>query len=174
MDFRALWEQGMTFVEFVAGAAPVHRPLWDGVYRTARVPDWALTPPMEERKLLALVEDWCVDTSSTTPILARWVEAVPGLSLRLIRRDEHPDVMDRYRTDGARSIPIIIVLDREFREIGRWGPYPAPLAEWVRAHKPPALVKGEFVKGKRSWYARDRGETTLHELIEVIGLRQAA
>jgi hypothetical protein len=82
--------------------------------------------------------------------------------------------MDRYLTNGARSIPIVLVLDRDFHEVARWGPYPAPLAEWVREHKPPALLKAEFVKGKRTWYARDRGETMLRELVEMMGLRVAA
>lgn len=174
MDLKALWHQGMTFADFVAAAAPAYRPLWEGVYRTALVPDWARTPPAEESRLLALVEDWCVDTSSTIPVLARWTELVPRLSLRVLRRDEHPAVMDRYLTHGARSIPIVLVLDREFREVARWGPYPAPLAQWVREHKPPALLKAEFVKGKRTWYARDRGETMLRELVEMMGLRAAA
>lgn len=174
MDLRTLWQQGMTFSEFVTAAAPAHRPLWEGVYRTACIADWARIPAGKERKLLALVEDWCVDTSSTIPVIARWTEAVPGLSLRLLRRDEHPAVMDRYLTHGARSIPVVLVLDRDFREVARWGPYPAPLAEWVREHKPPALSKGEFVKGKRMWYARDRGETTLRELVELVRSQAAA
>ena len=174
MDFRTLWQQGMTFSDFVAAAAPEHRHLWEGVYRTASIPDWARMPVMEERKLLALVEDWCIDTSSTIPFLARWAEMVPGLSLRLLRRDEYPALMDRYLTNGARSIPIVLVLDREFREVARWGPYPAPLADWVREHKPPALPRADFVKGKRVWYARDRGETTLREIAEIVRTQVAA
>lgn len=174
MDFAQLWNEAMPFAEFVTSAAPQHRPLWEGVYRTARMPEWALTPPREPRKLIAMVEDWCVDTSSTIPLLARWAEAVPGLSLRLIRRDAHPAVMDRYLTNGARAIPIVIVLGPDFRELAHWGPYPAPLGQWVRAHKPPALPRDEFVKGKRIWYARDRGETTIRELMEVVRRQQAA
>jgi hypothetical protein len=170
MDFRALWDQGKTLEQFLATAGPEHRPLWEGVYRTARVPDWALVPTPEERRLLALVEDWCIDTSSTIPLLARWTEAVPGLSLRLLSRDAHPEVMNRYLTDGARSIPIIIVLDREFNELAHWGPYAAPLGEWVRAHKPPVLEKPEYIKGKRAWYAKDHGETTLREVMARVGL----
>jgi hypothetical protein len=174
MDLRALWQHGLTFSDFVASAAAVHRPLWEGVYRTARIPDWARIPAVQEYRLLVLVEDWCVDTSSTIPVIARWIESVPGLSLRLLRRDEHPEVMDRYLTNGARSIPVIVVLDRDCNEVAHWGPYPAPLANWVREHKPPALPAAEFVKGKRVWYARDRGETMLRELLEILHRRAAA
>jgi Thioredoxin len=168
MDWKALWEEGYSFAEFVAAAAPEHRALWEGIYRASRVPEWATKPPAEERKLLVLAEDWCVDTSSTLPVLARWVEATPGLSLRILKRDEHPEVMDRYLSNGTRSIPVVLVLDRDLHLLRHWGPYSVPLASWVREHKPPALVKDEFVKGKRSWYARDRGETTLREVMAVL------
>ena len=57
-----------------------------------------------------IAEDWCGDASNTIPILAKLVE-LPGLELRVLRRDEHPEVMDRYLTDGSRSIPIVIALD---------------------------------------------------------------
>lgn len=168
MEHRDSWGMGVSFAEFVQAAAPEHRPLWEGVYRTARVPEWALGPLPSGRKLLALAEDWCIDTSSTLPLLARWSEQVPGLELRILRRDAHPALMDRYLTGGAKAIPVVIVLDESFTELGHWGPYAAPLAAWVREHKPPVLPKEEFVKGKRVWYARDRGESTLREVLAVV------
>lgn len=169
MDFQELWKEGLSFTEFVAAAAPEHRALWEGVYRSAKIPEWALTPPPAVRKLLVLAEDWCIDTSSTVPLLARLAEQVPGIELRILGRDEHPALMDRYLTNGNRAIPVVIVLDEAFRELAHWGPYAGPLGEWVREHKPPVSPKVEFVKGKRTWYARDRGETTLRELIALLG-----
>lgn len=168
MDLKALWDRGYSFADFVAHAAPEHRPLWEGVYRAARVPVWAMSPPTEERKLLVLAEDWCIDTSSTLPVLARWVEAVPGLELRILKRDENPELMNQYLTNGARSIPVVLILDREFREVAHWGPYAVPLGAWAREHKPPVLEKGEYVKQKRTWYARDHGETTLREIMALL------
>ena len=56
---------------------------------------------------------------------------MPGLELRIVLRDEHPEVMDRYLTNGSRSIPIVIALDEEFRELGHWGPRPRELQAWV-------------------------------------------
>ncbi|MBK6780568.1 MAG: thioredoxin family protein [Gemmatimonadetes bacterium] len=170
MQMRDYWELGVPFAEFVQAAAPEHRGLWDGLYRTARAPAWAAKPLAAPRNLLAIAEDWCADTSSALPVLARWAEAAPGLVLRVIRRDAHPELMNRYLTLGTRSIPVIIVLDADLQELGHWGPYPAPLEEWVRGHKPPAMPKEEFVKGKRSWYAKDRGETMLRELGPLVGV----
>jgi len=173
VNFRELWQGALTFGEFASVADERHRALWQAVYRTARVPAWASVPLGSARQLLVIAEDWCGDAVNTVPVLARWVEATPGLSLRIIRRDEHPAVMDRYLTNGARSIPIVVVLDREFRELGHWGPRPRELQAWVMAHKE-TMPKDERYRETRRWYARDRGETAIREILGVLGLERAA
>ncbi len=171
LDYRRLWDEALSFPRFVAEAEQ-QKELWEGTYRLARIPEWATRPdgvPLP-RRLLALAEDWCADTASTLPVLARWAQETPGLELRILKRDRYPAVMDRYLTDGTRSIPIVLVLDQDFEVVGQWGPYPGNLGAWVAEHRPPVLSKEEFVKGKRAWYARDRGETTLREVGRLVGI----
>jgi hypothetical protein len=105
------------------------------------------------------------------PVLARWADAVPGMELRVVRRDEHPEVMDRYLTHGTRSIPIVIVLDESFAELGHWGPRPAELQDWVVANKP-RFSKAELYPQVRRWYARDKGEATLREVLKTARIEQ--
>ena len=62
-------------------------------------------PSGAARKLLVIAEDWCGDASNTVPVVAKLADAVPGLELRVILRDANPEVMDRYLTNGSRSIP---------------------------------------------------------------------
>jgi hypothetical protein len=89
------------------------------------------------------------------------------MDLRVLRRDENLDLMDAHLTDGARSIPCVIALDQDFRERGSWGPRPTVLQHWV-------LGEGQTMDGKeryreqRMWYARDRGHTTLEELLTML------
>ncbi len=168
-DFQARWAEALSFDDFVA-ASREYGELWSGVHRLARLPDWAAAaaaaaPP---RRFLVLAEDWCNDGFSTVPVLARWAGLSPALELRILRRDEHPELMDRYLTGGTRSIPIVIVLDEESREVGHWGPRPAALQEWVLANRA-AIPKDELRPQIRRWYARDRGESALQELVEVAG-----
>ena len=166
LDFRALWEQAIPFHRFLAESAPEHLPLWEGIYRTASLPDWSLRPSASPPlRLLVLAEDWCGDASNTVPVLERWAQAT-GAELRILKRDEHPEVMDRYLTGTSRSIPIVIVLDAEFREVRHWGPRPTELQAWVMAHKA-TMPKGERYREVRRWYAKDRGETTLREVLGV-------
>ena len=83
-------------------------------------------------------------------------------------RDRYPEVMDQYLTNGSRSIPIVIVLDEYYHEIGHWGPRPTELQAWVMANRA-TMPKTELYPQVRKWYARDRGETTIREVLEARG-----
>jgi hypothetical protein len=173
-DFKALWECALPFEGFVA-ASEQYKGLWEGIYRIVRVPDWAFqaVPLGTRRRLLVIAEDWCGDASSTIPILARFADAAPGMELHVLRRDEHPELMDRYLTNGSRSIPIVIALDEGYLELGHWGPRPSLLQAWVMENRP-VVPKAELYPQIRKWYARDRGETTLREVLAVAGLGRSA
>jgi hypothetical protein len=174
LDFKMLWDQALPFDAFVASCKAEHCGLWLGVYRLARIPDWALAavPPGAQRKLLVIAEDWCGDASNTVPFVAKFAESVPGFELRVIQRDTYPEVMDQYLTNGARSIPIVIALDENFEEVGHWGPRPSELQTWVMANRA-TTPKSELYPQIRKWYARDRGETTLREVLEAAGFSVA-
>jgi hypothetical protein len=111
--------------------------------------------------------DWCGDAANTLPVLARLADLIPGMELRILERDQYPDVMNRYLTNGTRSIPMVIALDLEFRELGRWGPRPVVLQEWMLGHKKTMPTPQRYTYA-RGWYARDKGESTLRELLTAI------
>jgi hypothetical protein len=105
--------------------------------------------------------------------VAKLADHVPGFELRVLRRDEHPDVMDRYLTNGSRSIPVVIALDEDYRELGHWGPRPRELQAWVMANRG-TVPKAELYPKVRQWYARDQGESTLREVLQVAGIEVVA
>ena len=168
MDFARLWADALPYDRFLDESKDQHKGLWVGVYGLARIPQWAREAVGRSPRLrfLVLTEDWCGDAANTIPILARLVDEVPGPQIRILRRDENPAVMDRYLTGSARSIPIVIVLDDEFRELGHWGPRPAPLQAFVMANRA-TVPKAELYPQVRKWYARDRGEATLREILAI-------
>ncbi|HEY7635363.1 MAG TPA: thioredoxin family protein [Gemmatimonadales bacterium] len=169
LDFKTLWEKGYTFEEFLANSTK-HRGLWEGIHQLARIPEWAISAVQagQQRKLLVVAEDWCGDASSTVPVLARLAEVLPGLELRIILRDQNPEVMNRYLTNGSRSIPIVIALDERMQEVGHWGPRPSALQAWVMANLH-TMAKAELYPQVRKWYARDQGETTIREVLTAAG-----
>jgi hypothetical protein len=172
LDYAGYWRRALPWARYFEEEVVEHRDLWEGVYRRARVPLWAaqrVEQTGSKWKLLVLSEDWCGDASNTVPILARLAEGADSVELRILKRDENPELMDRYLTNGSRSIPVAIVLDEELRPVGRWGPRPAGLQEYVLAEKgAERLSKKEIYRETRRWYARDKGLTTLEELVAVI------
>ena len=168
LDLRAVWDGAIPYSRFVEEAEK-NVNLWEGVYRTSKIPDWAKEGACERGqnlRLLVLAEDWCGDASNTVPILARLGDEAKCLEMRVIKRDENPEVMDRYLTNGTRSIPIVIAVDPDFHERGHWGPRPRELQQWVMDNKD-SMPKTELYPKVRRWYAKDRGETTLREVLEL-------
>ena len=148
-----------------------HHALWNGLYDRARVPEDLVTAAIEAGgpfKLLALSEDWCGDAVNALPVVARWAEAVPGMELRVLSRDENPDLMDAHLTDGrARSIPVVMVLDADYREVGWWGPRPRELQRWVLGDGK-GMASDERYKVVRRWHARDKGRTLVEEILRIM------
>jgi hypothetical protein len=169
--FADLWDRGLTWEQFLTQST-AHCELWKGVYRLARVPAWAVEAAsrLEARfRLVVLAEDWCGDATNTVPILARWAEAVPNVEMRILRRDEYPAVMDRYLTGGkARSIPVVVVLTEAMEELGWWGPRPRALQSWTADERAKGRTKAELYPEIRRWYAKDKGETTIREVLAVM------
>lgn len=168
--FASLWDQALSFEQFVAEARN-SRELWTAVYRTARIPPWAVQDAAKlgrRFRLVVLAEDWCGDASSTVPVLARFAEQTGTIELRLLRRDEHPEVMDAYLSDGARAIPIVIVLTDALEELGHWGSRPAGLQAMVMAERTRGRTSSAYFPDVRRWYATDKGESTLREVLAVM------
>jgi hypothetical protein len=171
IDFAATWDQAEPFSRFLERVSKL-QSLWEGSTRMAVIPDWA-----RERfgalpnglRMLVLNADWCLDSASTVPTLARLAEVVPGVEMRVLDRDAYPEIMDQYLTDGTRSIPLAILLDREFRELGRWGPRPKELQTFVRANLDRDMSKEAIHLEVRKWYVGDRGNAMLREIADVVG-----
>ncbi len=162
-----------TFPEYLEGVVK-NRELWHAVYERARVPEELVQAAREVPgtwRLLAISEDWCGDAVNTLPAISRLADAV-GWDMRVMSRDENPDLMDAHLTNGrSRSIPVVIVYDEAFREVGWWGPRPGEIQAWVMSEGL-AMPSPERYKVVRRWYARDRGRTTLTELLDIF--RKAA
>lgn len=151
-----------------------NRDFWHDVWeRTVLPPGVAQEAAMlgGPWNLLALSEDWCGDGVVALPWVARLAEAVPGIELRVLGRDASPDLMDAHLTGTSRSIPVVIVYDANFVERGWWGPRAGPIQKWV-LEEGMALPSPDRYREIRRWYARDRGATTLAEILAL--LRRAA
>ena len=169
--YRDRFARALPFGEFVA-AARKHPELWRDMAARARVPMEMVLRAREllaPRHLLVLLEDWCGDAINSVPYLDALASAVPQLDLRVLQRDRHPDLMDAHLSlGGRRAIPVVIVLDEQYQERGWWGSRPVALQQWFETPEAQAMTSGDRYREIRRWYARDRGWTTLSEVIDLL------
>jgi hypothetical protein len=87
-------------------------------------------------RVLAIVEDWCKDSRDALPVLDALIRTSPRSELRVIRRDDHPDVMKGYLKDGRfAAVPVFIFLDADFRELARYVERPVSVTRLRRSER---------------------------------------
>lgn len=166
---RDRYEGAQTFAEFLGGVQK-YEDFWHSMTRRARAPEefLARTRALPDRwHLLVLLEDWCGDAINTIPLISALADAAPNLDLRVLGRDANPDLMDAHLSNGSRAIPVVIVYNEDFQEVGWWGSRPGELQEWVLAEGL-KLPSDERYAEIRRWYARDGGRTTLEEIVTLL------
>ncbi len=127
--------------------------------------------------LLVLTEGWCGDAAQILPVLNWMADVTSQIQFYTLLRDENPELTDQFLTDGARSIPKVIILDAETKAVlGDWGPRPSVAQQMVMDYKHTPESEQpeytEFQKQLHTWYARDKTRSTQEEVVEV--LRAAA
>lgn len=115
---------------------------------------------------LVIAESWCGDAAQNVPVMQIMAEVNSNINLRIILRDENPDLMNRYLTNGGKSIPILICLDENLNELGTWGPRPAVLQDWLKKEKAnPTMEMSELKEKFQVWYTKDKGQTLQKEML---------
>lgn len=128
---------------------------------------------------LALTEAWCGDAAQVLPVVNKMAQASEHISFKLILRDEHPDIMNAFLTNGGKSIPKIIVLDAQTRNVlGSWGPRPAEVQQMVMETKEELANMAdkaakqqryqELVTKAQKWYARDKTRRIQQEFLQAV------
>lgn len=130
----------------------------------------ALADVREHYIWLILTEGWCGDAAQTVPVMEAVAQASAGhLRTAYLLRDENPDLIDQYLTNGSRSIPKLVVLRADTRtEVTHWGPRPAEAQALIVRLKAEGMAHDDFIKELHTWYAHDRTQTTQHELLALV------
>ena len=118
---------------------------------------------------MALTEPWCGDSAQCLPCLEILAESNPHLAIRYMLRDDNPGIMDRYLTDGKRSIPLLVAFDAQGRELFRWGPRPAEAQAVFEAATVEGLEKPAKLEKLHLFYGRNRNRALDAELVDVFG-----
>jgi hypothetical protein len=111
---------------------------------------------------------WCGDSAQNLPYIAKMASVNPLIDLRILLRDENPDIMDEYLTNGTRSIPKLVSFDTEGNELFQWGPRPKEAVELVQKAKSEGKNKDQFIEELHLWYGRNRGKAIESEFLTIL------
>jgi thiol-disulfide isomerase/thioredoxin len=119
---------------------------------------------------LVLTESWCGDAAQSMPIMNKMAEMTSRIELKVVLRDENPELMNAFLTNGSKSIPKLIAIDNDTNEIiGDWGPRPTKATQLVDAYKKEhGKLTPEFKKELQVWYNKDKGQNTAENLGEFL------
>lgn len=119
---------------------------------------------------IVLSEGWCGDAAQILPILNKMAEATDAISLKIVLRDENEDLMNQFLTNGAKSIPKLIIVNRETNQIiNSWGPRPQTAIDLVLNYKKEFGVIDETLKTNlQKWYLDDKGISIQKEIIRLM------
>jgi hypothetical protein len=121
----------------------------------------------EEWLWVIISEPWCGDASWGTPALSLIASATEKIECRILLRDENPELIKAYQTEGSDSIPKLVCLRKRDRKVlGTWGPRPQALQQEVlRRINTPGFDYRESVRAIHDWYQNDMTKTTQEEIL---------
>jgi hypothetical protein len=121
---------------------------------------------------LVLTESWCGDAAQTLPIMNKIAAMNTNISLRVVLRDGHPELMEQFLSNGTMAIPKLISLDGTSGEVlGEWGSRPSIAAKMVQDYKHKyGKLTAEFKQDLQLWYNKDKGQNTVNDLLSLLFL----
>jgi len=109
---------------------------------------------------LVITEGWCGDAAQNIPLIEKIAAENPNIETRYLLRDENLELMDKYLTFDARSIPKLICLDaKTFEEIGTWGPRAQAAMDYFFEMKHQGLEKPQMMENLQRWYNQDKEQS---------------
>ncbi|SNR73150.1 thioredoxin family protein [Lutibacter flavus] len=118
---------------------------------------------------LVIAEGWCGDAAQILPVINKIAEASIKIDLKIVCRDENDALMNEYLTNGSKSIPKIIIVDKENNVINSWGPRPSIATRMVLDYKEKnGVIDAEFKKDLQIWYNKDKGNSTQEDILNLL------
>jgi hypothetical protein len=117
---------------------------------------------------LVLTEGWCGDAAQSLPILNKIASYTANIDLKIVLRDENLDLMDLFLTNGGRSIPKLIVLDKDNNVLDFWGPRSTIATKMVTDYKEKnGILDPQFKQDLQVWYNKDKGKSVQKDFINL-------
>ncbi|WP_373942296.1 thioredoxin family protein [Polaribacter sejongensis] len=122
----------------------------------------------EPQTWLLITEGWCGDAAQNLPVINKIAATNSLINLKLVLRDEHEDLMNLFLTNGGKSIPKLVALDKDNNVINTWGPRPSEATKMVADYKAKhGVIDAQFKEDLRVWYNKNKGQNIQDDFIEL-------
>lgn len=119
---------------------------------------------------LVISEGWCGDAAQILPVINKMAQLSDKIDLRIVFRDENDDLMNLFLTNGTKSIPKLIILDKKTLKIlNDFGPRPVGARQLILDYKKKHDIVDEKAKTDlQLWYLHDKGLSTQKEIMDLM------
>lgn len=118
---------------------------------------------------LVITEGWCGDAAQNLPVLNKLADNNESVDLKVVLRDENLELMDKFLTNGGRSIPKLIALDEEKNILFTWGPRPSIATKMIADYKEENGVVDAVIKEElQMWYNKNKGNNVQEDIISLL------
>ena len=118
---------------------------------------------------LVLTEGWCGDAAQTLPVISKIADESDLITLKIIFRDEHEELMNQFLTNGGKSIPKLLVLNSENKVLNTWGPRPNIATKMVQDYKNKyGQLDAAFKQQLQVWYNKDKGVNIQEDMLGLL------
>ncbi len=126
----------------------------------------------EKQTWLVISEPWCGDAAQTLPFLNKIAQLSEKIDLKIVLRDENPELMDQFLTNGSRSIPIVIMLDENLNVLQTFGPRSTIATKLVTDYKTHnGKIDDALKEMLQIWYNNDKGVSIVNDILETIEVK---
>lgn len=119
---------------------------------------------------LVITEGWCGDAAQILPIINKMALESDKIDLKIVLRDENEELMNLFLTHKKKSIPKLIIIDKETGNVlSHWGSRPEGAINLIEKHKEEFGAIDEIAKAElQLWYLHDKGLSTQNEIMAIM------
>jgi len=141
---------------------------WDKTVKVSEEDKATIEAYNKKATWLLISESWCGDAAHIVPAINKVAELNGSIDLRIVLRDDNPELMDEFLTNGGKAIPKLIIIENE-DVVNTFGPRPSEATQLVVAYKAKhGKITAEFKEDLQRWYNKNKGQNVIKDLVKLL------
>ena len=142
---------------------------WDKTFKISDTDKTILSNFNDNISWLVITESWCGDAAHIVPVLNKMAEFI-NINFRVVLRDENLELMDMFLTNGAQSIPKLIMIDNvSGKVLNTYGSRPEEATKMVIDYKEKhGSLTPEFKEELQLWYNKNKGQAIVSDITKIL------